>query len=245
VSNVGVHKRMVHCSAIPSARIRFLPFCPRLPSPAHSLLPRKPFHPWRLPRDLRGQFLRRNRASPGCPSIHGVVAASAPRNQLYCPCDPAFLGCHSIHGASPGISAVNFYGEIAASPRRLPHRTYARAKSGRPDSYTMPSLAQTSLPHSLSELEQASFFPASAILASVVLTPTPRPSIGARPGTSLPRTPRPSIGASRYATVHALRSSLGPPFSTHVHAPATPILVSAPPPPTSPPSLVAQRLHRA
>jgi hypothetical protein len=118
---------------IPPARIRFLPFCPSLLSPARSLhapafpgnpsihgaspgisavnfygeiappqgalpsmalllqvppqstplpprsrLPRVPFHPWCLPRDLHGQFLRRNRASPGCPSIHGVVAASAP-----------------------------------------------------------------------------------------------------------------------------------------------------------------------
>jgi hypothetical protein len=35
------------------------------------------------------------------------------------------------------------YGEITASPRRLPHRASARAKSGHPDSYTMPSLAQS------------------------------------------------------------------------------------------------------
>jgi hypothetical protein len=104
---------MVHCSAILPARIRFLPFCPRLPArralPPRYRLPRNPFHPWRR-------------------------CCKCPRNQLHCPRDPA----------SPGISVVNFYGENAASPRRLPHRASARAKSGRPDSFTMaPPQSQT------------------------------------------------------------------------------------------------------
>jgi hypothetical protein len=48
-------------------------------------------------------------------------------------------GCGRVSGAGCGAQAgVGVYGEIAASPRRLPHRASARAKSGRLDSYTMP-----------------------------------------------------------------------------------------------------------
>jgi hypothetical protein len=60
-----------------------------------SRLPRAPFHPWRC-------------------------CCKCPRNQLHCPRDPAFPGCPSIHGASPGISTVNFYGEIAPPQGALP-----------------------------------------------------------------------------------------------------------------------------
>jgi hypothetical protein len=115
---------MVHCSAIPPARIRFLPFCPRLPSPACSRLPRKPFHPWRLPRDLRGQFLRRNRASPGCPSIHGVVAASAPAINSIAPAIPPSQGALPSmvppQGSPRSIFTEKTPLHLAASPTARP-----------------------------------------------------------------------------------------------------------------------------
>jgi hypothetical protein len=68
-------------------------------------------------------------------------------------CVPVPIRARDAHGrgrvSGAGCEAQasgGVYGEIAASPRRFPHRASARAKSGRPDSYTMPSLAQSLLP---------------------------------------------------------------------------------------------------
>ena len=75
--------------ASPACHRQRAPSAPQsTPLPPRSRLPRKPFHPWRLSRDLRGQFLRRNRASPVCPSIYGVVAASAPAINSIAPAIP-------------------------------------------------------------------------------------------------------------------------------------------------------------
>jgi hypothetical protein len=94
---------MVHCSAIPPARIRFLPFCPRLPSPARSL---------------------RATAFPGIPSIHGVIAASAPAINSIAPTIPPSQGALPSmvppQGSPRSIFTKKSPLHLAASPTARP-----------------------------------------------------------------------------------------------------------------------------